>query len=144
MVKVKLKETYINDFLTTTSGEVFYRKNNSLGKDESVKEISLDVKENEVLVSQGILVLASKKADEENQKKADEEKQKKADEEKQKKADEEKQKKANEEKQKKADEEKMKKEISKPITTIKENKPKNVIDNKLDTKDRDADDIKNN
>ena len=136
MVKVKLKETYINDFLTTTSGEVFYRKNNSLGKDESVKEISLDVKENEVLVSQGILVLASKKADEENQKKADEEKQKKADEEKQKKA--------NEEKQKKADEEKMKKEISKPITTIKENKPKNVIDNKLDTKDRDADDIKNN
>ena len=58
MVKVKLNEMYGNDFLTTLIGKVFYAKNNKLGKECNVEDVSLDNPEISMLVKQGILVLA--------------------------------------------------------------------------------------
>ena len=58
MVKLKLNEKYNNDFLTTTSGVVFYKKNNKLNKEESIVDCDLNHIELAILFQQGILTLA--------------------------------------------------------------------------------------
>ena len=57
MVVVKLNEKYANDFLTTIDGNVFYRKNNSIGKEENTNDVDASMHENSVLIEQGILVV---------------------------------------------------------------------------------------
>jgi tRNA splicing endonuclease len=57
MVKLKLNEDYNNDFLTTTNGLIFYKKNNKLNKPESINDCDLNNIEVAVLFQQGILKL---------------------------------------------------------------------------------------
>ena len=53
---VKLNEKYSNDFLTTQSGKIFYRKDNSMNKQENSHELSEDDFEINNLYNDGILV----------------------------------------------------------------------------------------
>jgi hypothetical protein len=57
MVHVKLNEKYSNEFLTTHSGYVFYRKHNTLGRDENIIDIDLNNFEAAALLQQGVLKL---------------------------------------------------------------------------------------
>lgn len=58
MVKVKLNENYMNEFLTTTNGCIFYRKDNKLKKTENIIDVDLNNIEIANLLSQGVLKLA--------------------------------------------------------------------------------------
>lgn len=57
MVKVRLNENHVNEFLTTHTGYVFYRKHNGLNKEMNI----VDVKPNDTevlnLISQGVLII---------------------------------------------------------------------------------------
>jgi hypothetical protein len=57
MVKVKLNEKYINEFLTTHVGHVFYRKHNKLNKEENIIDVDLSNVEITSLLQQGILLI---------------------------------------------------------------------------------------
>lgn len=57
MVKVKLNPKYPNDFITLQSGHVFYRKENSLQKEENVHDVSEENWEAKRLIESGKLIL---------------------------------------------------------------------------------------
>lgn len=59
MTKIILHEQYPNDFMTLHTGEVFYKKNNSLGINATPIDVDLDSPKNfaiKELVKQGLLV----------------------------------------------------------------------------------------
>ena len=58
MVKVKLSEKYVNEFLTTHNGHIFYSETNKLGKEANVIDVDLNNLEIANLLEQGILKLA--------------------------------------------------------------------------------------
>ncbi len=63
-MKVKLNEKYVNDFLVTTTGDIFYRKNNRINKEENIVDINLEYVENRQLLEQGILVVVDNESEE--------------------------------------------------------------------------------
>jgi len=61
MIVVKLNEKYPNEFITTQDGLIFYRKNNTLNKEESIHEANEEFHEIEQLISQGTLIIVNDK-----------------------------------------------------------------------------------
>ena len=61
LINVKLNDKYTNDFLTTTSGLIFYRKDNSLDREETIREVDLNNIEHAQLLSQGTFVIVEDK-----------------------------------------------------------------------------------
>jgi len=61
MIVVKLNEKYPNDFLTTHNGYIFYKKNNTLDKEETVLEVDEKFSEISRLIQQGILIIVEDK-----------------------------------------------------------------------------------
>lgn len=56
MVKCVLNNKYQNDFLTTISGKVFYKKDNKLNKKQNIVDVNLNNIEEAALFEQGVLV----------------------------------------------------------------------------------------
>ena len=62
-MKIRLNEKYANDFLTLTNGLIFYKKNNSLNKQETLLDIKESNNELTNLLEQGVLELVDDTVD---------------------------------------------------------------------------------